>query len=1023
MASERPLVETLNQLSPDDFDRFKSLVEVEKDLPPISKSRLKEGRRQDVVELLLGTDCVDVTRKVLMRMERSVLGQRFPAFQPGDKKTPPPSLRHRVEALVSDTELLLETLADLTDEDLGTFKRTFGLFHRQIPNELMESDLQDSVCLMVQTYGHQTVEKAAEVLGYMKRKDLALRLTHSGSTPRRQQLGEHLSAAIHKVATFKAVTDLLVETLTGLDRHEVPEFMWLLQYTLFHRSLPQLSGRAVNSTDTTLTVDMLVETLGLQSVDVTREVLSAMRRTDLVQRLPERGSGSREEPSVDEDWPALTPKVEALLSVTEQLVETLAGLSSRECWTFKRLLTATHRNIPLKTLLDLDLQASVILMVQRQGLRSLKSTMDVLEDMKKSDLVQRHTDSSSNPQRKQQHEHPSALIHKVVTVVAVKQLLVEALKHLSYGELGKFKTLLQLTMSEQDLSDVSESVRATPDRDQIVDLLVDELGQRCVKVIRDVFVDMGRTDLVQQLNGPSSESRKRRSMDQCHQALSKAKAERAAVTVTLVEMLSKLDKKGFKKFRWWLHFTLFQRSLRLIPWSSLRVNTRQRLAALMVKKHGLQCVDVTREVLRDINQRPPDSSSGSEGAQRGLEAESCGRGRQDASDWTKVDPEVNERADEAPTYSLQTAAGCFECRVSGLRWLCEGQTSFQYQFCSWEGHMQRMESRQYMPAGPLLDITVTAGRLNEVHLPHWICTEDNPKILDRFAVLHVKDCGDEVEKVSEVTASHVRLTRPMFSPRAVLMKVGLPVKISCSVLLYYKLNTPFLKLHVYLIPHDPALQQTVEKKETSGGYGTIRKPRPDRYLKMLQGFVLTADTDAAKIQPQKLTLRYDSQDPNFYEVFIESPDRNFTLTLLLQSKPSDPVWSSKIRKDDHPHSGPSEAAASSGEADGVSTLSDEQHCEQLDTQVQETSSDLQRLLNLLEELTQDELKRFKWSLQGPDQRADRPGIPWGRLETADRLDLVNLMLQTYGQQQSVAVTRSVFREMSRMDLVQRMSDW
>lgn len=67
-----------------------------------------------------------------------------------------------------------------------------------------------------------------------------------------------------------------------------------------------------------------------------------------------------------------------------------------------------------------------------------------------------------------------------------------------------------------------------------------------------------------------------------------------------------------------------------------------------------------------------------------------------------------------------------------------------------------------------------------------------------------------MEKVSEVTPSHVKLSEPIFSPRGVLMKVGLPVKISCNVLIYYKPNTPFLKLHVYLIPHDPALQQVIE---------------------------------------------------------------------------------------------------------------------------------------------------------------------------------------------------------------------
>ncbi|MEQ2169204.1 hypothetical protein GOODEAATRI_022778 [Goodea atripinnis] len=84
--------------------------------------------------------------------------------------------------------------------------------------------------------------------------------------------------------------------------------------------------------------------------------------------------------------------------------------------------------------------------------------------------------------------------------------------------------------------------------------------------------------------------------------------------------------------------------------------------------------------------------------------------------------------------------------------------------------------------------------------------DDIPKPLDQFSVLHMDDCGDAVEDVSEVSSSHVKLTEPIFSPRAVLMRVGFPVKINCNMLIY-RTNTAFLTLHVYLIPRDPALQQ------------------------------------------------------------------------------------------------------------------------------------------------------------------------------------------------------------------------
>ncbi|XP_049930410.1 cytolytic toxin-alpha-like [Epinephelus moara] len=270
-------------------------------------------------------------------------------------------------------------------------------------------------------------------------------------------------------------------------------------------------------------------------------------------------------------------------------------------------------------------------------------------------------------------------------------------------------------------------------------------------------------------------------------------------------------------------------------------------------------------------------------------------------DWIKLEPEVNcVDADDAPAYSLQSEAGAFECSVSGLRWVCKEKVSFKYQFGSWKEHADRLETMQYIPGGPLLDITVIAGKLDEAHLPHWICTEDNPTVLDKFAVLHIDTCGDIVEQVSEVTSSHVKLSQPAFSPRGVLMRAGFPVRINCKVLIY-KTTKTFLTLHVYVIPCDPALEEKIQNKELSSGYKMIQKPYPAKYLKMRGYFILTADMDAAEINPEKLKLIYEWCDPNFFEVFIDDPDSNFQLGL--RHTTSEQVWTSAIRKNDYQNTG------------------------------------------------------------------------------------------------------------------------
>nr|XP_024656062.1 uncharacterized protein LOC112431632 [Maylandia zebra] len=794
----------------------------------------------------------------------------------------------------------------------------------------------------------------------------------------------------------------------------------------------------------------MIDKLGHQSVEVIREVLTDMQRTDLVQRLSESSSGlkaagssaegfdveetEKEKHSEDERWPALIHKVETMESVIELLLETLDGLNERELHEFNKNLRQIHLHkyysvfswMPYKWR---NLQDTVFLMVQTYGQQSVEKTMEVLKEMKRTDLAQRLSDCSSLPRKKHSvDERRSALIHKVATMAAVKHLLLETLNDLSDEELKKFKSLLQTIIPWRNLSFFSYRLSPSSTRADIMNLMVDEVGHQSVEVTREVFMHMNRTDLVQKLPESSSASREKHSVDEHGAALLKRIEEQEAVRQILLETLNEFSQKDLEKFILLLPFTCFKMSLPQTKryWCQ---NRTEDLVNLMVDKLGHQSVEVTMEVLTDMNRpdlmlRLSESSSGQK-TERSSELEGCQSLTQDCSDWTKLEPEVNSTdADEAPTYSLQSAAGHFECRVSGLRWVCKGKTSFQYQFRSWEGHMERMESRQYMPAGPLMDVTVTAGKLNEVHLPHWICIDDIPDILDTFAVLHIDDCGDVVEKVSEVTPTHVKLTEPIFSPRAVLVKLGVPVKIGCNVLIY-QTNTAFLTLHVYLIPRDPGLQQVMKQREVPHGYKAILKPDPEKSLKILDRFTLTADVDGAEICPEDLKLRYPSGKPNFFEVYTENPDGNFHLKLT-SKKDLQPVWTCTVRKAEYQSTDQAQAAGSSVGAAAVSSQSAEENTvdKHLSAQMQKAltvHSDREKLLEMLEDLKKEELEKFKWFLRDRDVLVELQPIPESKLEKASTCDLVDLVVQTYTEK-SVEVTKKVFRKINRNDLVQKLSD-
>ncbi|KAM9309933.1 uncharacterized protein KZ484_025848 [Pholidichthys leucotaenia] len=1028
----------LDGLSLKELNKFKCLLRFTcflKSLPQINFISLNYANTShEVVELMMeefGHQCVEVMMEVLADMKRTDLVQRLSETITELKvssEKPQPSLSMMVETMASVIELLLETLeAGLTDEELRSFRQKIN---RTIPalkphsdileSQLEDADLQDSVFLMVQTFGQESVRKTMKVLEEMKRTDVVQMLSDSSSEAKKKvSVDERSSAVIQKVASMAAVKDLILETLYDLSKEEVNEFkefvksvsqslLWrfmagssrseisdvmveqfglrsvevtrdalmkikrtdlvqrlsetsseklsvdedksaplktgavmeaagtildglslkelnkfkcLLRFTCFQKSLPQINFISLNYANTSHeVVELMMEEFGHQCVEVMMEVLADMKRTDLVQRLSETITELKV--SSEKPQPSLSMMVETMASVIELLLETLeAGLTDEELRSFREKINRTilafkpHSFILESQLEDADLQDSVFLMVQTYGQKSVRKTMKVLEEMKRTDVVQMLSDSSSEAKKKASvDERSSAVIQKVASMAAVKDLILETLYDLSKEEVNKFKEFVK-SVSQSLL----QRFEAASSRSEISDVMVDQSGLRSVEVTRDALMKIKRTDLVQRLSETSSE---KLSVDEDKSAPLKT----GAVMEAAGTILDGLSLKELNKFKCLLRFTCFQKSLPQINFRSLNyANTSHKVVELMMEEFGHQCVEVMMEVLADMKrtdlvQRLSETITELKGPDTSITSElkDSGSTEPESNNWTKLEPEVND-ADEDPTYRLQSEAGHFECSVSGFRWVCEEKVSFRYQFCSWEGHMQRMESRKYMPAGPLMDLTITAGKFTEAHLPHWICIDAIPNISDKFALLHIDDCGDVVEKVSEVTRSHVRLTDPVFSLRAVLIKLGFNWGTSCNVLIY-NTNKSFLTLHVYLIPCDPGLKQEVDKTEVSYDSKAIRKPHPQTTLNYKDWFTLTSDLDGAKISPKDLMLQYGKTE-NYCEVYGDNPDKDFQLKLTRKNE-LEPVWTCEVRKNDYQKINPTPAAATSAGAPAANVPAD-----------------------------------------------------------------------------------------------------
>ncbi|XP_053169825.1 uncharacterized protein LOC128353172 [Scomber japonicus] len=84
-------------------------------------------------------------------------------------------------------------------------------------------------------------------------------------------------------------------------------------------------------------------------------------------------------------------------------------------------------------------------------------------------------------------------------------------------------------------------------------------------------------------------------------------------------------------------------------------------------------------------------------------------------------------------------------------------------------------------------------------------------------------------------------------------------------------------------------------------------------------------------------------------------------------------------------------------------------------------ADLLDLLHILNDLSEDDFKNFKWFLK-IEKKGDIEPIQWAQLEKAERRDVVDLMVQKYELAGAVEVMKSVLKKISRNDLVKKLSN-
>ncbi|CAM4515626.1 unnamed protein product [Leuciscus chuanchicus] len=264
----------------------------------------------------------------------------------------------------------------------------------------------------------------------------------------------------------------------------------------------------------------------------------------------------------------------------------------------------------------------------------------------------------------------------------------------------------------------------------------------------------------------------------------------------------------------------------------------------------------------------------------------------DSDQWLQIEPSAC--TDEGGSkFKVSTDPGRYECVRTRMRWVCDCIVTLQY--CTVDGLFlnAELERLQCNRIGPVIDVTVISGKLEEVHLPHYACLgESDPSLKDAVKVLTVKDEGITTEPV-QLTRFHAKIVQPSFSITTLIISWIMGWNEHCDLLLYMCSEDPLI-LHLYFFPVDDCARKKVEETEKSFSSCFIRHPRPGRPFRMKTPHIL--DVPGASIHPKEgITLTRETP-PNYFKV--KTRLENDLQMTLIREEDKEMVWDATIEKDD-----------------------------------------------------------------------------------------------------------------------------
>ncbi|KAA0711550.1 hypothetical protein E1301_Tti006161 [Triplophysa tibetana] len=240
-------------------------------------------------------------------------------------------------------------------------------------------------------------------------------------------------------------------------------------------------------------------------------------------------------------------------------------------------------------------------------------------------------------------------------------------------------------------------------------------------------------------------------------------------------------------------------------------------------------------------------------------------------------------------FRVSTEPGRYECIRTRMRWVCDCDVTLQYHVVDARSLNAQLENLKCDRVGPVIDVTVISGELEEVHLPHCVCLgNDDPSLKDAVKAISIKDEGTYEEPV-QLTRFHAKIVHPSFSLKTLILRLIRRWNAHCDLLMYMSSKDPLI-LHVYFFPFDDHLKNAVEKEEKSSY--PVKHPRPDKPFRMKTAHFL--NVPGASVHPKEgITLRRDIK-PNYFKVKMRL-ENDLEMTLI-RDEEQNTVWTAEPQR-------------------------------------------------------------------------------------------------------------------------------